>query len=336
MRRVPAAVGPDIAAATTLVLLYLGCIAGYLLYFALLGPSYQQWKLAASAVFPLGFIPLAVLCRAALALWPGGWAGRGLVVAGITAVALNLAAARPQFNRYGPIMARFAPLRVLTELETAPDIATIGVFIERDLAGSKITGQFVNRKPLLALRSPEIPEAAGGGMLVVTNICPLLDQPPLAQLGLFCATTSLALRDAYSISFAAGPAGMLDTTGLAAAGPEGAWSVARRVSMILPVNPQWESAIVRVDGEPLLAPCAASQRLLISANGEASAETALSAPAPVEFTMRREVLAGKHLVALSIELPDAVPPKVCGTGDDWSPRGFRFRSITVTGQRSPL
>ena len=87
---------------------------------------------------------------------------------------------------------------------------------------------------------------------------------------------------------------------------------------------------VRLSGTPFIAAgCAASQRLVFSIGDHPLQETALSAEAPVDLVIPRDLLSDKYLAMLTIDLPDAVSERSCGLGEDRRLRAFGFRSVRV-------
>jgi len=152
----------------------------YLCYYAFKGASYQPWKFVGSVVFPLSFVPMAIVVSA--------FNGNGRVGVIIKHALLILLIGLNVFfiNRFAIRSANhlrtLASLRELTRYDQDPNVKAIHVNIKGDYVNTMIAEQFINQKPLV-LESHTLYSKLSRGNILVTDNCAVFKAKDLTMLG---------------------------------------------------------------------------------------------------------------------------------------------------------
>ncbi len=176
----------------SLTILFVATLAGYLLYFILKGPSYQQWKLAGSVVMPMAFIPVVLIIQSLQSTFRTKLMAYFFLTLVITA---NITIVIRHANRSKNVLTRFLPLQEISSFDQDRRIRSITVDLKNHFQSTMIAIQFVNKKQIFLWSASyfnnnkqehfsDIPQDG----LLLTAGCSIFDHKNMIKLGkLYCA-----------------------------------------------------------------------------------------------------------------------------------------------------
>lgn len=326
-----------------------GALAGYLAFYLLSGPSYQQWKFASYTALPWSFAAVAGVAHAvrlstsarfhrlraalpafALVLIGGNIVAHAQAGPGLTQFPVglaNIAALDTQqgFREISVMMDEtFDGLSSWLSLFLLPD-KQVHVISRRNVPHEELSYDTISpQRPLLRQNfgcegighadTQDVPEV---GCLLFAPPSLVVDEPyPFNQTYWFVSFTGLGARE-----------------------PEGRWNTDRAVSLTLMADvkraPLFDDRFVNLRVTPYLPPGTSGQRLLLAWGKGKHAETVITSTRTVTLPVSRSDWDGVRIWTLpvSVELPDRLPPHWM-----YAPRGHAdgpplaalFEEISVT------
>lgn len=323
-------------------------------YFALVGPSYQQWKLASYTALPLSFVGTALVVRLLLGPRAAGethrlraWRAPAVVVLGLLIVGGNLfahAVGDPRFLRRDGDLRRLATVGALSPARdlsiSVPNVtmALLAAYFIPDKrlhvsspsfhASEPVVLADVSRvKPLLLL-DYACDGVGHGETHTIEGVGCLLLQPP-----------SLAADTGYPFerNFL-----FIETSGLTRREAGGRWNRAGQVRLTLMADQrvlqlERDAAWVNLLLEPALMPGVAGQRLRLTWGAARRGEALLGVREWISLPLRIADWPATRVTSqsISVELPDILPPHWIdgpqGRYLESRPLAVRFVELSVSG-----
>jgi hypothetical protein len=340
----------------TLVGLSAGSLVAYCAAFAVLGPSYQQWKLASYAPLPFSFVVFAAGARAWSLVAAGGFAARltwarrsGAVMLAVVPVALvsgNLyvhATSDPPLYRMRASLRNMERLdafktfrEMYVEMSGPPFNTFLAVYYIRNkelhlvspsyYPVERLTPDRITRgRPLFIEADYPCESVAESGAITIPGVGCLLQSPPSPRLDVSYPFTSI-----YPF---------IETAGLSSPEPFGRWSASPSVQVGISVDgerfPTDERMYVNLRMSPFVARSIRRQRIGLSWGASRRADEALAAREWISLPAGPADWTGDRFKTLTISLsfPDAaVPMSIDDRSRDARLLAVTFEEMSLTRQ----
>ncbi len=335
-----------------------GAFAAYLVFYAVSGPSYQQWKFASYTALPWSFAVLAALVRLTELRHPAALVGGArrkskAVVFSALAVLLiggNLLA----HARADPALTQFpAGLRNLSAINADPGFREISVMMDETVDGlaSWLALYLLPDKKVHVISRRNVPHedlsydtiAAERPLLRQNFGCEGVGHPETRDIPdvgcLLFAPPSLVVDHSYPFNQTFW---FVNFTGLGAREPAGRWNTEGVVRMELMADikrtPLFDNHFVNLRLTPYVPPGVARQRLVLTWGKGRRGERSMTSTGVVSLPIGRSDWAGLRMwtLPLAIDLPDRVAPPwmYAPKGHaDGPPLAALFEEVSIT--RSP-